>query len=121
MTDQTDKPIDFSELDPTRDPLRFDSLVDDVMRNAEHELAARREANNIVGQLARWRIPILTAAAAAAVFLIVSPNGVTTQNTPTEPNSGIAEAIGIPTEFAAWMRGDAEPSMADIYVGFSDQ
>jgi len=118
MNDQIDRPIDLSELDPTRDPVRFDALVDGVMRGAADELSARRAANDIVGQLARWRTPVLSAAAAAAVFLIVSLNDVTTQ---AGPASGIAEAIGIPTEFAAWMRGESEPSTADIYAGFNGQ
>ncbi len=121
MNDQTDGPVDFSALDPTRHPARFDSLVDGVMRGAADELAARRAANNVIGQLARWRMPVLAAAAAAAVFLLVSSNGVATRIAANEPTSGIAEAIGISTEFAAWMRGESEPSAADIYAEFSSQ
>ena len=81
----------------------------------------RRTRNNVVGELASWRTPVLTAAAAAAVFLIFSLTDIATTPATADEGPGIAEAIGIPTEFASWLRGESQPSTADIFEGIPTQ
>lgn len=64
----TDK-VDLSALDPTADPGRWESFVEATLARADRVLDARRAAeNDAFWLIARWRRPLL---AAAAVFLAV--------------------------------------------------
>ena len=60
--------IDFSALDPLRDPERFDRLVDEI---AGRGLAAYRRSQTFSGQIVRWARPALAAAAVLVVSVWV--------------------------------------------------
>ncbi len=104
----TEEPIDLGPLDPTADAARFDATVAAVMRDAALELRRRRLGWTAMGQLDRWRRPML---AAAAVMVLVS-GAVLWQTRPRslQTETGVAEALGVPTQLATWVRDDALPS-----------
>jgi hypothetical protein len=109
--------IDFSPLDPTRDRARFDSTVRSISARAAGALAARRARSNPVSELARWRRPVLAAAAVALLFCGGVLIGV---RTPAQvPESGsIAEAIGVPSLLAEGLQAGELPTPADLFVAF---
>jgi hypothetical protein len=119
MTDVPDRPIDFSPVDPTADPERFDRLVESIIARAADELAARRLRWNPVLQIASWKRPMLAAAALVAIIAgtvltqVRGPDTVTTAET-----DGIAEAVGVPVELAQWLWDGTVPSTADLFGVF---
>jgi hypothetical protein len=121
MNDTRDRPFDFSPVDPTADPERFDQLVESIIARAAEELAARRMRTNPVLQIAAWRRPMLAAAAVVAVLAgtvltrVRVPDAVTTAET-----DGIAEAVGVPVELAQWLWDGTVPSTADLFGVFEE-
>jgi predicted MFS family arabinose efflux permease len=116
----TDDRIDFSSLDPARDNERLDGAVASIMERAEASLATRRSQATVVGQIFRWRRPMLAAAAALAVASI----GVLTQvEAPEEQETRaeVAEAIGIPTSLAQWVRAGETPTTAEIFAAIAEE
>ena len=104
----TEPPIDLGPLDPTANTERFDAAVAAVMRDAASELERRRLRSSAMGQLDRWRWPLL---AAAAVTALVS--GAVLWQTRAGaflPETGVAEALGVPTQLAAWVRDEHSQS-----------
>jgi heme/copper-type cytochrome/quinol oxidase subunit 2 len=121
MNDPQDRPIDFSSVDPTADPERFDQLVEAVIAQAADELAARRMQANPVLQIAAWRRPML---AAAAVVAVIAGTVLTQVRVPesisTPETDGIAEAVGIPVELAQWLWDGTVPSTTDLFGVFEE-
>jgi hypothetical protein len=114
-----DDRIDFSPLDPTRDPVRHARAVHRIMDRAALPLAARRARTTTIGQVTRWWRPMLALAAALAVAAI----GVLTQVTPaaaTAREPGVAEALGIPTVVATWMTTGEAPTGAQVFAVFEE-
>jgi hypothetical protein len=112
----TEDRIDFSPLDPMRDAERFEEIVRSITAAAAGELAARRARGSVVGQVALWWGPLL---AAAAITGIVSLTALARLQTtaPTETTEpGLAEAIGVPTQVAEWVRGDELPTPTELLV-----
>jgi hypothetical protein len=117
-----DERLDLRALDPTRDREGFERAVGRIMNRAALPLTARRARLTAVGQVTRWWRPMLALAAALTVAAI----GVLTQVSPatsaTEAReSGVAEAIGIPTTLAVWMAADATPTAAQVYTALEEE
>lgn len=104
----TEEPVDFSPLDPTASAARFDAIVGAVMRQATSELRRRRIRHTVTGQIYRWRRPMLAAAAATAIVSGAALWQTRSQGATTE--SGVAEALGVPTQLAGWVRDNTVPS-----------
>ncbi len=121
MNDPQDRLIDFSPVDPTADPERFDQLVESIIARAADELAARRMQANPVLQIAAWRRPML---AAAAVVAVIAGTVLTQVRVPetmaTAETDGIAEAVGLPVELAQWLWDGTVPSTADLFGVFEE-
>lgn len=115
----TDDRIDFTPLDPTRDPERFERIVQDVMAEAEDLLAARRAEHGVIGQVAGWWKPLLAAAAAVAVVSAATLR-LAPADTRSETEFGIAEAIGVPTSVADWLETDEAPTAAELLFALED-
>lgn len=115
----SDERLDLRAFDPTRDPERFEGAVRQIMDRAALPLAARRARLTAVAQVTRWWGPMLALAAAVAIAAI----GVLTQTspTPTARDTGVAEAIGIPTTLATWMASDGTPTAAQVYSAFVEE
>jgi len=114
-----DDRIDFSRLDPSRDPVRYALAVRHIMDRAALPLAARRTRTTTIGQVTRWWRPMLALAAALAIAAI----GVLTQVTPATPAArepGVAEALGIPTVVATWMTTGETPTGAQVFAAFEE-
>ncbi len=112
--------IDFSPLDPTRDPERFDGIVRSITAEAERELARRRARTSVVGQLGLWWKPLLAAAAVAGIVALGALARYGSPATTVEAEIGIAEAIGMPEQVAIWVRSDEAPSPAELLVELED-
>jgi hypothetical protein len=108
--------FDFSALDPTREPERFETVVRSISAAATPELAARRARANVFGEVAGWWRPLL---AAAAVIGFVSAGAITRWG-PTDDAAvadvGVAEAMGVPEQVAQWVRSDELPTPAELLV-----
>lgn len=115
----TDDRIDFSPLDPTRDKARFDAIVGSTVDRAAGELRARASRDDTLAQLATWHRPML--AAAVLVTVIVSTVMLTLRREGSAPaTAGIAEAAGVPDDFAEWLRAGQMPDAAELLMVFED-
>ena len=119
----SDERIDLSPLDPTSDREQFDRVVHRVAEAAAPVLARRRATNSAMGQIARWRVP--TMAAAAAVVLIaltvISRNDTESTDFTTPPAVQWAQALGMPSTFAAWVNGGETPTTAEVLSAFGEE
>ncbi len=119
MNENGDRPIDLSSLDPTRDRARFERVVASINERASDELAARRSQTNAIAMLARWKRPML---AAAAVVALISGTILFSVRVPpvdlAPQTDGIAEAMGIPEALAQWIDDDRLPTTADLISAF---
>jgi hypothetical protein len=105
---ETEK-FDLTALDPTTDPGHWDAFVEATLVRADRVLEARRESqNDAFWLIARWRRPLL---AAAALFLAVL--------VPTEflleQRASRAEAVHrLATVSITWVERNQGPSGAEI-------
>ena len=108
MTMDTDK-IDLTVLDPTADPGHWESFVEATLARANSVLDAQREAeNDAFWLIARWRRPLL---AAAAVFLAaLIPAEVLLE----ERKSRAEAARRLATVSVTWVGRDQAPTGAEI-------
>jgi len=103
MTD--DERLDLSALDPTEPPAEFERRVRAVLAAAAPALRLRRLglAGGALGLVARWRVPLLAAAAiviliSAAMYAVSAP---VTEELAFEDGSeagDVLEALGVPAE-----------------------
>lgn len=120
----TEDPIDFSKLDPTADPVRFEAIVRSITESAAGQLATRRARAGVMGQISRWTRPMLAAAAVLALLSIITLAGVRTGDGTAVAPSGdgsaapvdLAEAIGIPGQLASWVGEGTTPTTADLFT-----
>ncbi len=119
MSENGEQPIDLSSLDPTRDTARFERVVASINARASDQLAARRSQTNAIAMLARWKRPML---AAAAVVVLISGTILFSVRVPppdlAPQTDGIAEAMGIPEALAQWIDDDRLPTTADLISAF---
>ncbi len=103
--------VDLSALDPAGDGARFEELVQGVLRAAAPELARRQAPFPVFALIARWRRPVLAtagllAAASLAVLLLTRPVA--------ERQATLAEAGGVPREWASWAQADRNPTPGEL-------
>lgn len=116
----TDDRIDFTPLDPTRDPQRFERIVSEVMREAGPALAGTRLEGAVFGQLVRWWKPLLVAASIAAVAAAATLSLVPTRRSADAAEYGLAEAMGVPAVMADWLESEETPTTAELLVALED-
>jgi len=105
----TDRPIDFSSLDPTREAAVFHEMS----RALADEVMSARQAPrlDVVSELARWTRPALAAAvviAAGATFALVSVHAPTMAPEPS------VDAVGIPRAIVEWTHANYHPSPLEV-------
>ncbi len=110
----TDDRIDFSPLDPTRDPERFDGLVRSILGAASTQLADRRARATVFGQVSLWWRPLLAAAAITGVVALAALARLEDSAQPAVAETGLAEALGVPDPIAEWVRSDQVPTPAEL-------
>lgn len=111
----TDDRIDFGPIDPRQDPERFERIVGSIMERAASELSARRAGRGVLEAISLWWKPTLAAAALAGLLYL----GVAAGLRPEEEvggQVGIAEAIGMPTTVADWVRSDEPPTTEELLL-----
>ena len=116
----SDDRIDFGVVDPTRDPERFERVVGSVMERAGPELAARRRRRGVLGEISSWWKPTLVAAAVAGLLYVGVLAGIPTEDVPEdvpeEETAGIAEAIGVPSTVAEWVRSGESTTPEELLL-----
>ena len=118
MNDERENRIDLSPLDPTADPARFDRIVGSIVSGAASALQRRRTQNNVVGEISRWRRPMLAAAAAAAILSFVTLQTLPTAEQDFESTGTIAEAVGVPSHLAEWVDQERLPTAGELTFGY---
>lgn len=98
--------VDLSNLDPTRDPQRWDRLVESIASKA---WAARQRRLTVAHQLVVWARPSLMAAAVAALLPWIA---ALAGETGSEPQAAIdADPAYV---LAQWAETDERPSASRI-------
>lgn len=100
--------LDFTAL---HDAERFETLVGRIRQAATPELLRRQNRLTLWGTFARWRRAIMVASSALAlasvlVLVLIQPTTVT--------ESGFAESLGIPQQWAEWIESGENPGPADL-------
>jgi hypothetical protein len=108
----TDDPINLTPLDPTADAAGFDALVRGITARAEPILEARRARLTSVGQITAWRRAILLLA--AAIALVAGVSLLQPRQASRGSETTLADAMGVPSSVASWLRTGATPSPADL-------
>ena len=104
----TDRPIDFSSLDPTRDPA-FDRVARAL---ADEAMSARRTPRlDVLSELARWTQPALAAAVVIAAGAALALVSATRSSVPPEPT---VDAVGIPRAIVEWTHANYQPSPVEV-------
>ncbi len=116
----TDDRIDFSPLDPSRDPQRFERIVNEISERAAPALAARRAEGYVLGQVTRWWKQLLTAAAITGIVSVSTLARVEPPQPLESTEIGIAEAIGVPGGVADWLWSDEEPTAEELLLALED-
>lgn len=119
--------FDLSALDPFADEQRRASFVAAVMERSAFELARRRAAassgeltwlnGSVFGVLAGWARPAL---AAAAVLVLISSAALQLSRRHLEANSGVIEALSVPTPVERWLVEDRTPTEADLLLAIEE-
>jgi len=102
----SDRKIDFSVIDPKRDPDRWNRMVDATVQRA----LAQRQGNAFAVTLLEWARPALLVAAGMA---LVSWCGVTVRQKEMVEQRGTDEAAWVLTR---WAVTGEEPSVASMLV-----
>ena len=105
------EPMDLTPLDPCADRARFERRVGGVVRAAATELARRRAGASVWGVFAQWRRPVL---AVSGVLAVVSLLILMRAQPAVSTRTSLAEAAGVPTEWARWVQAGRNPSPADL-------
>ena len=117
----TDERIDLSPLDPTVDAERFEAAVHLISASAAAQLARRRARASVVGQLGLWWKPLLAAAAITGIISVGALLRFQASPVTELENVGIAEAIGMPDQFAEWVRSDEVPTVEELIVALEGE
>lgn len=120
--DELNERIDLSALDPFADPARRDAFVARVLHSGAFELARRRRngageslwnGGSVFGVMAGWAGPAL---AAAALALVVSGIALRAARPPQEAQSGLIEAMALPSPVEQWLSEDRTPTKDDMIL-----
>lgn len=103
--------VDLIPLDPRADTARFERLVREVRRAATPELVRRQAGLTVWGQIAHWRRPIL---AAAGLLTLASVIVMAVAHPSTAKQTTFAEACGVPSPVARWVRATDKPTPGDL-------
>lgn len=105
---------DLTPLDPSADPVRWESMVAGINRVAAGELARRAALPEpgVLLVISEWRRPAAAlcaaiAAGAAAILLMRPASSGTT-------DAAIASALGYPEPVAAWVEAERSPSVEEL-------
>jgi len=108
MSDEsTPRPIDFSELDPSRNELRWARSID---RLASRGFAERRKRISVEHQLLSWARPVLAVAAALCVMVWTAGYLVSARRTAMVSAPTTAPALQI----ATWAANNKMPETDDL-------
>jgi hypothetical protein len=99
-----DEPIDFSPLDPSRDPHRWQSRLDGIVADA---LRSRQRRLSLIGQLQYFARPAL---AIAAAFALVSWVVAAQSSAHAPPRATVQPA----TNLLKWAANDEVPSASEV-------
>lgn len=121
--DELNERIDLSALDPFADPAARDAFVARVLDRGAFELARRRRdtageplwnGGSVFGVMAGWARPAL---AAAALVLLVSGYALRTGRAQQqEAQSGLIEAMALPSPVEQWLSEERTPTTADLIL-----
>jgi hypothetical protein len=118
----TDRKIDLSPLDPSRDPLRWERMVRSVAARGA-EAAARGRPATLALQLVAWARPAMAAAAALALavwvpaWLRAGPTATTTPPSTTTPAGTAADTAA---RLAAWAATDESATASSLLLTLGD-
>ena len=112
MTD--DNRLDLSSLDPTADRARLDLAMWRLMSRSGHELARRRAARSVLGQIAWWERPVLMAAAILGLVSL-STLALVSRGAKRPSPSGWSSAIGVPAQLTGWVEVGQIPTLESAF------
>lgn len=104
------------DLDPLKEPERWEALVGQIGKKAAPYLAGRREPPGVLDLITRWARPALATAASLALLATAA---VVARGEPQSPAGAagtelaLAEAV-MPATFAAWVAGASSPSVTEM-------
>ena len=108
------------DLDPMRDPDRWEALVNRIQDAAEPMLSERREQASVALVLERWNRPVLSVAgalmAACMAWLFVHQGDLSTllDDEATGAVSDPVAAAMVPEVFADWLEGTSTPTLYEV-------
>jgi hypothetical protein len=112
----TDKMLDLSPLDPSRNAARWERLIGRIMENARPELARRATDAGVLSLLGNWAWPTLAAAGLAA---LLSGAALALTRHPArgaENTDGIVHFLGIAEPVAIWLDTERAPTSEDVML-----
>lgn len=107
------------ELDPARDPQRWETLISAIVEAAGPELARRRGKADLPGLLLQWARPALATAATVALLASAAAllrGGGTVGEAAEAP---LASAV-VPESYAAWLVADYQPTVTELVVALEE-
>lgn len=104
----SDRPIDFSSLDPARHRDAWDHRITTIVQTA---VAARLERENLLAYVLRYSGPALAVAAAIALV-----SWIFAMQTHYSPSTFSAKTAA--TELLEWASKDAVPSTSEVLASF---
>lgn len=111
-------------LHPSADPARWEAAVRRMVAAAGPELERRAALQSPVLVLARWRRPVLSAAAtvallASAAILTRARNGATTEGAAITAEATVAGVL-FPAEMSDWLAGGEVESVTALVQALED-
>ena len=100
----SNRPIDFSSIDPKRNEARWESMIHSVLERSKKT----RNRSQFFGHLVSWAKPAITAAAAVALFCLI---GAVARHTDSPRQTSQSEPALM---VASWAVGEEMPNTADI-------
>ncbi|MGH7505809.1 MAG: hypothetical protein ACRELX_09165 [Longimicrobiales bacterium] len=112
--------LDLSPLDPSADASRWEWLVASIVERASPELSRRAARNSLLGSLADWAWPALSA---AAVLAVVSGAALALTRQPAEaqPTVFVAEALEVSEPVRLWLDEGRAPTRSDLVLVLGGQ
>jgi hypothetical protein len=112
-----DDPLDFTPLDPSVDPVRWEAVADAIRLRAAPELARRTETGDVLGIIGYWARPML---AAAMVVVGISLAALATFR-PQAAWGGIVEALQLDEPVATWLEHEGPLTTDDVLIAIEQR